>query len=44
MLRSAEWWLFTDASGQPICTICKVPAICLTSEDWTSVLSRNLGK
>jgi len=24
MLRSTDWWLFTDASGQPICPIFKV--------------------
>jgi len=44
MLRSADWWLFTDTSGQPICPIFKVPAVCLTSQDWTSGLSQNVGK
>jgi hypothetical protein len=42
MLRSVEWWLGTDVSEQPICTIFKDQEV-LTLEDGTDRLCRNVG-
>jgi len=41
MLRGLRWYLFTDVSGQHM-----VPIFleCLTLEDWTDRLSRNVGR
>ena len=46
MLRRVDWWLVTDVSGQPISYIFKGQAVfldCLTGEDRTDKLSRNVG-
>jgi hypothetical protein len=44
MLRSVDWWLFTDVSGQPMGPIFNGQAVCLTVEDGTDMLSRNVSK
>jgi hypothetical protein len=49
MLRSVEWYSFTDVSGQSFGPIVKVQEVLfflgfLTLEDGTEMLSRNVGK
>jgi len=47
ILSSIEWWFPTEVSGHPIGPIAKGQAlipICLTVEDGTDKLSRNVGK
>ena len=49
MLRSEDWLIITDVSGQPICNIFKSQAVqeerldFLTFENGTDRLSRNVG-
>jgi hypothetical protein len=45
MLRSVDWQLVADVSGQLVGPIFKGQTVmeCLTSEDGTNVLSQNLG-